>query len=373
LNIYKKKIFISCTEQSGENICYNILKNIDYKNYIIDGISGKNSQKFFRKKYFDISLFKSIGFVEIIFSIFKFVKIIDFVSNEIRINQYDIIICIDSPDFNYNLVKKIRKSGFNKKIIQIVAPTVWAWRPNRAKKFAKLYDEIFTLFEFEKKYFENYGLKTTFIGHPIYHIKKNYNDNKIKKNYISFLMGSRENEIKKLFKYFEVIYNYINSNKNLDFIIFIPTLPHLESLIKNKTKNWNVKTIISTNNDLNDKYYQRVFMSITCSGTASLEISKRLIPQIIIYKLNILTEFIFSFLVKVKYANLLNIIKNEMIIQELVNHKLTRTKLLNTFKYFLFNKTVRSKQLSKIQKTIQLIDTGIDPYKIITNRLKKII
>ena len=172
MNIYKKKIFISCTEQSGENICNNLIKNIDHENYIIDGICGNNSQKFFRRKYFDISLFKSIGFFEIIFSIFKFIKIINFICNEIHKNKYDIIICIDSPDFNYNLAKKIRKNGFKKKIIQIVAPTVWAWRPNRAKKFAKVYDEIFTLFEFERKYFEYYGLKTTFIGHPIYHIKK---------------------------------------------------------------------------------------------------------------------------------------------------------------------------------------------------------
>ena len=60
----------------------------------------------------------------------------------------DLVICIDSPDFNYQLAKKLKKNGFKSNIIQIVAPTVWAWRKKRAKKFAKFYNEIFTLFDF---------------------------------------------------------------------------------------------------------------------------------------------------------------------------------------------------------------------------------
>ena len=58
------------------------------------------------------------------------------------LKNYDLIICVDSPDFNYHLVKSLRKKIF-KKIIQIVAPTVWAWRSGRAKKFSQLFNEIF--------------------------------------------------------------------------------------------------------------------------------------------------------------------------------------------------------------------------------------
>ena len=149
--IKKQKIFICCTEQSGENICFNILKRINKKNYIIDGVSGKESEKFLKNKFFDISDFKSIGFFEILLSLNKYIKMIHKLSDVIVDKKYDLVICIDSPDFNYNLAKNIRKKGFKKKIIQIVAPTVWAWRKKRAEKFAKYYDEIFTLFKFENK------------------------------------------------------------------------------------------------------------------------------------------------------------------------------------------------------------------------------
>ena len=128
-----KKIFICCTEQSGENIVYNICEKLKKYNYRIDGVCGKSSEKFFTNKYYDISLFKSLGLVEILISIPKFLKIISALSIKILNNKYDIVICVDSPDFNYNLAKKLKKNNYKNKIIQIVAPTVWAWRKGRAK------------------------------------------------------------------------------------------------------------------------------------------------------------------------------------------------------------------------------------------------
>ena len=74
--------------------------------------------------------------------------------------------------------KKIKNS--QRKIIQIVAPTVWAWRSGRAKKFSRVFNEIFTLFNFERKFFEKEGLKSTFIGHPISIINESNYTNKEK-------------------------------------------------------------------------------------------------------------------------------------------------------------------------------------------------
>ena len=104
-----KKIFICCTEQSGENIVFNICQKLEKYNYQIDGVCGKSSEAYFTNKYYDISLFKSLGLIEILFSIPKFIKIINNLSNIILLNNYDLVICVDSPDFNYQLAKKIKK------------------------------------------------------------------------------------------------------------------------------------------------------------------------------------------------------------------------------------------------------------------------
>ena len=371
--INKKKIFICCTEQSGENIVYNICKKLAKNNFQIDGVCGKLSEKYFTNKFYDISLFKSLGLVEIILSIPKYIKIINRLSDKIIKNNYDLVICVDSPDFNYQLAKKIKNKNYQKKIIQIVAPTVWAWRSGRAKKFSIVFNEIFTLFNFERIFFENEGLKTTFIGHPISIMdESDYNSNQ-KKNLIAFLPGSRDNEINKLFPYLQYIYEYLLINNITDYKIFIPTLPHLRDKITNLTKKWKIKTIISVNSENNEKLYKDVYISVTCSGTASLEIAKRMIPQLIIYKLNFLTYFIFSFLVDVKFANILNILSKKMIIKEVVNRKLNKENLLHAFNNLLNDQNFRDQQISEIRKYLPEIQSRSNPYDICEKRINEII
>jgi lipid-A-disaccharide synthase len=368
-----KKIFICCTEQSGENIVYNICRKLKKYHYQIDGVCGKSSEVYFTNKFYDISLFKSLGLAEIILSIPKYIKIINRLSNKILINNYDLIICVDSPDFNYQLAKKIKKNNYQKNIIQIVAPTVWAWRSGRANKFSKVFNEIFTLFNFERKFFEKEGLKTTFIGHPISIINESDYNNNQKKNLIAFLPGSRDNEINKLFPYLEYIYDYLLINNITDYKIFIPTLPHLVDKLTHLTKNWKIETIISVNNEKNDKLYNDVFISVTCSGTASLEISKRLIPQIVFYKLNFLTYFIFSFLVSIRFANILNILSKKMIIKEVVNRNLNKKNLLESFDILLNDQSFRDNQILEIRKYLPEIQGKTNPYDVCEKRINEII
>ncbi len=366
----KKNIFICCTEQSGENICYNILKRINLSNINVDGVCGARSEKYFSNKFYDISDFKSIGLIEILLSLWKYIKMINFLKSSILKKNYDLVICIDSPDFNYQLTKSLRKSKFSNKIIQIVAPTVWAWRANRAKKFAKYYDEIFVLFDFEKKYFNFPNINCLFIGHPIFHIKRR----STKKNYkyIAFLLGSRENEINKLFEYFDSLENYIYSNK-IKYEIFIPTLPHLLNLVKKRTKKWKIKTYISSDIENFDEIYENVFLSITCSGTATLEIAKRNIPQIVVYKLNYLTELIMSYFVKVKNACLLNIVSNKMIVPEILNSNLTSKKLIESFDSLLNDSNLHKEQISSVNYFLPKFISNESPYDISVRRILSII
>ena len=366
----KIKIFVCCTEQSGENICSNILSRINIDKYQFDGVCGEQSEKYISNKIYDLSEFKSIGLFEIILSIPKYTKMIKRLKNLIIDNNYDLVLTIDSPDFNFNLVNQLRKSNYNNKIIHIVAPTVWAWRSYRAKKFANIFDEIFLLFNFEKKYFDFKNLKKTFIGHPIYHIKKRQNKENYK--YISFLPGSRQNEVLKLIKYFNYIEKYI-SKSNLNFKIFIPTLPHLVSLIKEYTKLWKTETIISTDIDKFDHYYDDVYISITCSGTASLEIAKRNIPQIVIYKLNFFTELLFKPLVRVKFANIINIISNQMIIPEITNSNLNERKLLSTFLTLFNDRKKQVSQINSINIYLKEIVNEYSPYDVCVERISELI
>jgi len=197
-------------------------------------------------------------------------------------------------------------------------------------------------------------------------------ENKEKYKYLSFLPGSRQNEVLKLIKYFSYIEKYISKN-NLNYKIFIPTLPHLVSLIKENTKQWKTETIISTDMSKFDEYYEDVYISITCSGTASLEIAKRNIPQIVIYKLNYFTEILIKPFVRVKYANLINIISNRMIIPEVVNSNLNEKKLLNIFLNLFNDRKKQETQINSINMHLKEIVNDFSPYDVSVNRINKLI
>ncbi len=158
-----------------------------------------------------------------------------------------------------------------------------------------------------------------------------------------------------------------------NYKLFIPTLPHLINKIKQLTKNWKIQTIISDNIDINEKYYKNVFISVTCSGTASLEISKRMIPQIVLYKLNPLTYFIFSFLTKIRFANIINIMNNKMIVKEIVNKELNKSKLISAFSNIMNEKKFRDKQIFEVKKVLNQIQSSQDPFEICKKRIKEII
>ena len=144
-----------------------------------------------------------------------------------------------------------------------------------------MYDEIFTLFNFEKKYFEKEGLKSTFIGYPISLISSNEYFTNSRKNLIAFLPGSRENEIKKLNPYFQQIYNYLYNLKNHNFEIFIPTLPNIEKKIRFLTKHWKIKTIISTNPKKNET--SRNYWSEICCWKFDGKTNERIFNMIVNY------------------------------------------------------------------------------------------
>ena len=126
------------------------------------------------KSWVNINNFNVIGIYEVIIKIFKFIKIINNTEKKIRTYKPDLIISIDSPSFNYRLLKKVSDlKRVNTKFVHYVAPTVWAWKSYRAKLFADLYDKLFVLFEFEKKYFLKHNLNTQLVGHQIFYDKKN--------------------------------------------------------------------------------------------------------------------------------------------------------------------------------------------------------
>ena len=381
---YLSDIFIIAGEASGDLLGADLLKNLKTinPNITVNGIGGEEMEKLpFFKSIFNINDISVMGFTEVIKNLFTIKKRIKTTINEIIKNKPKIVITIDSPSFNIRIIKKVKKFLPKTKFIHYVAPQVWAWKENRAKKIAKIFDILLCLFPFEPKYFEKYGLKCFTVGHPgITNVTgnkerflKNYNLNQTEK-IISFLPGTRKQMINKLIPIYKDIVTYIK-NDNPKTKILIPTTYYLKNYINKLTKNWEIKPIIITDKQNRYDAYSASNITIAISGTSILELALLKIPTIVVYKVSYLTYLIAKLFVKLKWVSLPNIIMNKQIITELIQNNCTPKNIINEIKNFNNeNKIIKYKQdcnnLIKLLQNQNNENPSLKAAKIISKYLK---
>ncbi len=361
------KIVIIATEPSGDYLGFHLIKSLKKKKKVsLYGVGGKlmKSQNF--KSWVPMEQFNTIGLFEVLIRLPKFLKILNIVVEKIIELKPDIILTIDSPSFNYRVIKKIKHLRNEKKvkIFHYVAPTVWAWKKYRAKIFSNLYDKLFTLFEFENKYFINCGLKTKWVGHQIFFEKPNI----IKQKVICFLPGSRETEIaKNLKKMKPIIINTLNKYKN--YKIFILNFENQKKLIQSILHP--LKIDIITKFDQKQKILSKSNLAIAASGSISLELCKYKIPSIIVYDTNILTRIILKALVKIDYCTLINIFFNKEVIPEFLFENFNFKNVTEKIHELLNNKNKRKQQIEYMEAFQKKMVGREKPSEIIANELLK--
>ena len=132
------KIFIIAGEESGDLLGSEIIKNIKQQyngKIILKGVAGNKLMAQGVTSIFPQEDISVMGFIEVIPVISRILKRINYTTEQLKLFNPNIVITIDSPDFNFRVIKKLKQSGYNTaKLVHIVAPTVWAYRPKRAKK-----------------------------------------------------------------------------------------------------------------------------------------------------------------------------------------------------------------------------------------------
>ena len=107
------KIFITAAEQSGDNIGSNVILEIlkTNRDIVFDGVGGEKMAALLNKQFYNLKDFNSMGIIEVIFSIKKYINMINYLVNKLIKTNYDLLITIDSPDFNYPLAKKLKEKS----------------------------------------------------------------------------------------------------------------------------------------------------------------------------------------------------------------------------------------------------------------------
>tara|TARA_B100001250_G_scaffold224742_1_gene192745 strand:- start:958 stop:2091 length:1134 start_codon:yes stop_codon:yes gene_type:complete len=354
-----KKIFILTGEPSGDKLASTVISKLKKNNTNIEYlcVGGIHLNSLGIKSIYDLKDITYIAFTDVLLNIFKIKKKINVTVKKIIEFQPDILFSIDSPDFSLRVVEKVKKINPNIKTIHFVAPKVWAWREGRVKKMKKYLNHILLLFKFEKKFFDKVKLSNTFVGHPLLdeEFKNNVKlDNliNVKKKYISLFAGSRESEIK---VHAPILFNFIKkmNNKEKDFFfVFHSTVKYKNYLIK-LLNNQNISNVeICSDEKIKNEILKKSIFAVVKSGTVSLEVCKLNIPSIIIYKMNYINYYLAKLFLKIKFANMLNIINDKEIIPELIQKDCNPNEIFKSVYYFLKKPELINRQLSDVSSTI---------------------
>jgi lipid-A-disaccharide synthase len=375
-----KKIFILTGEPSGDKLASKVITKLKIFNSNIEYLSvgGESLKSLGIKSIYDLKEITYLGFTKVLLNLFKINKKINLTVDAILEFKPDILFTVDSPDFTLRVAERVKNKSPEIKTVHYVAPQVWVWREGRVKKIKKFIDHILLLFNFEKNYFDKEQVSCEFVGHPLL---ENKIDDKIdinqfigkNKALISIFAGSRISEINTLIPILLNFIKLMGEKYNDITYVFHSTKEHSQ-LIQLYIKNSGLSNCeVISDEKLKAHLLKKSIFAVAKSGTVSLEICNAKIPSVIIYKMNLINFFIVKMLIKIKYANIINIAANDEVIPELLQSKCNSKNIFTVVSNLLDTPTKVQEQVQRTQIVLNQFKTDISSSELASKALNRLL
>mgnify|MGYP003690850179 FL=1 len=375
-----KKIFILTGEPSGDKLASKVISKLKILNPNIEYLSvgGEGLKSLGIKSIFDLKEITYLGFTNVLLNIFKINNRIKKTVEAVLKFNPDILFTVDSPDFTLRVAEKVKNKNSKIKTVHYVAPQVWVWRESRVKKIKKFIDHILLLFNFEKPYFDKEQISCEFVGHPLL---EEMIDDKIdinqfvgkNKALISIFAGSRISEVNILMPILISFIKLMGKKYNDITYVFHSTREHNE-LIQSYLKNSDLSNCeVISDDKFKVHILKKSIFAVAKSGTVSLEICNAKIPSIILYKMNFINFFIIKMLVKIRFANIINIAANNEVIPELLQSKCNPKNIFEVVSNFLETPSKVQEQVKKTQEVLSQFRTNKSSSESSSKALNKLL
>ena len=292
------KIAVVAGEESGDLLGADLIDALRAKtDRLIDlvGVGGKHLQDRGLKSLFNPDEIALMGLGAVLKNLPKLILRIRQTAKAIIEAKPDVLLIIDSPDFTHRVAKRVRAVDPTIPIIKYIAPTVWAWRPQRAKSMKAYVDHVLTVLPFEVEVLKDLnGPAATYVGHRLTSLPSviKIRDAQInaevlrpdnEKSTLLVLPGSRRSEILSLMPVFgQSVEKLAARLGNLEVIL--PTLPHQEPLVREMCRDWVVKPQIVVGEQDKWQAFAKGDIALAASGTVALELALCQITSVIAYK-----------------------------------------------------------------------------------------
>ncbi len=289
---------------------------------------------------------------------------------DILAKRPQVLVTIDSPDFCFRVAKKVKAARPDLPIVHYVAPTVWAWRPGRARAVARFLDHLLCLYPFEPPYFEVEGLAATFVGHPIAECPATQPGAEARAaafrarlglapgdQVLAVLPGSRSGELDRHLDVFGETLTRLWADGWRGRIV-VPTLTRHLDRIRAATAEWPGNAVAVTGDA--DKWGAFAAAAeqggaLAASGTVTLELAAAGVPSLVAYRVSGLSAAIAKRMIRVPHVGLVNILMKREVMPEFLQENCRADLLAPALAGLLNNTDARAAQQADCRAAMALL------------------
>ena len=331
-------IFVAAGEPSGDALGARIMKALKEEtggSVRFAGTGGPLMQEQGLKSLIDIREVAYVGLAEVLPHIPRVLQIIREVARAAKEAKPDLFVSIDAPGYGLRVAKKLKHEPFKR--AHCVAPSVWAWKPWRAKQMSRYLDHVLTLLPFEPPYFIRHGLPATFFGHPSVEaatlaspdpagLRRRLGiapDTPV----ITLMPGSRRAEVNRLVPVLIETMRLLQQRlPKVEAII--PTVPSVAELVKATLPDWPIPVHLVMGEADRRSAYAAARVAIAKSGTVGLELAIAGLPAVIIYKVDNISAAIFRRMVRVRWSSVASLVLDRLVQPECLQENCTPEKIM---------------------------------------------
>jgi lipid-A-disaccharide synthase len=360
-----RRVFLIATEESGDRLGANLMKVLRQRlggAVRFEGVGGQSMAREGLASLFPIEELSIMGFSAVLRQLPMILRRIRQTADAVTQASPDILVIIDSPDFTHRVARRVRARDPSLPIVDYVSPSVWAWRPGRAGAMRGYVDHVLALLPFEPEAYRRlHGPPCSYVGHPLVEqidmLRPDADEQRRRHGQppvVLVLPGSRRGEI----SHHMAVFGETLGLLDLPFEPVLPTMPHLQDVIREGVKSWPVQPRIIVGEKEKKAAFRSAHAAFVKSGTVTLELALAGVPMIAAYKVGAVEAWILRRAIRGSSVILANLVIGENVVPEFLQQDCTAAKLAPALRDILGDTPLRRRQTEAFEELDAIMSTG---------------
>ncbi|WP_315832980.1 lipid-A-disaccharide synthase [Bradyrhizobium prioriisuperbiae] len=363
-----RTIFLVATEESGDRLGGPLMAALRARcvgDVAFAGVGGRDMVAQGLTSLFPIEELSIMGLAAIARKLPMILRRIRQVTAAVLKAKPDVLVIIDSPDFTHRVARRVRKADPSIPIVDYVSPSVWAWRPGRARAMRRYVDHVLALLPFEPEAHRTLGgPPCTYVGHPLIQqlgtLRPDANEQRRRDAappVLLVLPGSRRSEIRHHMQVFGDTLGRLRS-EGVSFDLILPTTPHLRATVEAALQTWPLQPRLAVTEDEKKAAFRIAHAALAKSGTVTLELALAGVPMVTAYKGTAIEAFVARRMVRIPTVILANLVIGEAVVPEFMQEDCVPETLVPALRDILGDTAARRKQVEAFGRLDGIMSTG---------------